>query len=302
MKVWVALEDTADRTAHPAARGTAVKSALFDEYVRATDGTAHSPVILHAPHGGRVIPKRFRSAFVVSDAELDAELDALTDHFTDRLVASVIGSSPVPASQALREVPASAVINGLSRFVVDVERFDDETEEMRAAGMGVLYTHGSQGQRIRDLDDLETPPLMAFYSAYSDTMRALTDAAIEKHGCAVIIDVHSYPRRALPYELHADEHRPELCVGFEQPHASDELLAAVAAVFSDFEMRPNGPFHGAYVPLAHYRADARVQAVMLEIRRDCYMDESRLVVDEEAFTAVREALGRLVASVAALQA
>jgi hypothetical protein len=39
---------------------------------------------------------------------------------------------------------------------------------------------------------------------------------------------------------------------------------------------------------------------MLEIRRDCYMDESRLVLDAEAFTAVREALGRLVASVAAL--
>jgi hypothetical protein len=71
-------------------------------------------------------------------------------------------------------------------------------------------------------------------------------------------------------------------------------------VFGDFEMRLNEPFHGAYVPLAHYRTDTRVQAVMLEIRRDCYMDGSRLVVDAEAFTKVREALGRRVASVAAL--
>jgi N-formylglutamate amidohydrolase len=76
--------------------------------VLVTDATAHSPVILHAPHVGRVIPKRFRSAFAVSNAELDA----LTDHFTDRLVASVIGASPVAAGQASREVPASAVING----------------------------------------------------------------------------------------------------------------------------------------------------------------------------------------------
>ena len=46
------------------------------------------------------------------------------------------------------------------------------------------------------------------------------------------------------------KHRPELCVGSEQAHALDELRAAVAEVFGDFEMRPNEPFHGAYVPHA----------------------------------------------------
>jgi hypothetical protein len=41
--------------------------------------------------------------------------------------------------------------------------------------------------------NLETPPLTAFYSAYSDTMRALTDAAIEQHGRAVIIAANQRP-------------------------------------------------------------------------------------------------------------
>lgn len=278
--------------------GSAVKSALFDDYVRVTDATATSPVILHAPHGGRVVPKRYRSSFTVSTAELDAERDAMTDHFTDRLVAAVVGSAPA-AHGAHPGTPASAIINDLSRFVVDVERFDDESEELNAVGMGVLYTHGSQGQRIRELSDQETPALTAFYSAYSEAMRALTDAALERHGRAVIIDVHSYPRHALPYELHGDDHRPELCVGFDPEHADDALLAAVASAFDAFEMRPNEPFRGAYVPAAHYRTDERVQSVMLEIRRDCYLDESRLIVDSEAFAAVRTALGELVTAVSA---
>ena len=34
------------------------------------------------------------------------------------------------------------------------------------------------------------------------------------------------------------------------------------------------PFSGALVPAKHYRADKRVTAVMIEVRRDLYMDEA----------------------------
>jgi N-formylglutamate amidohydrolase len=35
----------------------------------------------------------------------------------------------------------------------------------------------------------------------------------------------------------------------------------------------NRPFAGALVPNAFYGGDARVQSVMIEVRRDLYMDE-----------------------------
>ncbi|WP_241986211.1 N-formylglutamate amidohydrolase [Cryobacterium sp. TMT2-17-1] len=105
---------------------THTETALF----RLIDNSATSPVILHAPHGGRAIPAEHLHSYVISPAELEAEKDIMTDHFTDELVGAITG--------------ASAVINGLSRFAVDVERFPGDTEEMNAVGMGVLYTHGAR--------------------------------------------------------------------------------------------------------------------------------------------------------------
>ncbi|MEJ3404786.1 N-formylglutamate amidohydrolase [Rathayibacter sp. YIM 133350] len=255
-------------------------SSLFNYYARVLDRTDASPVIVHAPHGGRAIPAEHRGAFTIGDAELSAELDAMTDHFTDELAASVDG--------------VSHVINRLSRFVVDVERFPDESEEMNAVGMGVLYTHGSRRQRIRSVSTAERDTLLDFFGAYSAAVTDLTDRALERHGRVVIIDVHSFPQHPLPYELHADERRPELCLGFDAAHAPAETIAAVRDAFDGWDVGANEPFHGAYVPLKHYQRDARVQAVMLEIRRDRYMDEGSGRRGRAAFDGLRRSIQALV--------
>ena len=233
------------------------------DWVKVVDGTMSSPVIIHAPHGGTSIPAESRKEFVVTDAELDAEILALTDHSVDDF-----------ARAAKRRAGGSVVINRLSRFVVDVERFPGPEEEKNAVGMGVLYTHGSQRQLVRSIPDEAVADYMRFFVEYSVLLARLVNRAIAAHGRAIIIDVHSYHRAVLPHELHVTEPRPELCVGYEEFHMSDELRGAVADCFAGFEQGDNQTFHGSYVPLEHYRRDARVQSVMLEIRRDMYMDEA----------------------------
>lgn len=245
-----------------------------------TDNSATSPVIVHAPHGGRLIPEEHRSAYVVSAAALEAEKDVMTDHFTDLLIRGLVG--------------ASSMVNELSRLSVDVERFANDSEEMNAAGMGVLYTHGSRGQHIRDLAQADRPALMRHFDDYSAAFTDLVNGTLSRHGRAVIIDVHSYPEHALPYELHAEQPRPELCLGYETFHASAESVRTVMEAFDHLQILANVPFAGAYVPLAHHKTDTRVQSVMLEIRRDVYINQSTLKVQPEPFRALQHSLQHLV--------
>jgi len=258
---------------------------MTQPYFRIRALSATSPVILHAPHGGRLIPSEHLDAFVISPAELEAEKNIMTDHFTDVLVGGITG--------------ASSVINELSRFAVDVERFPDESEEMNAVGMGVLYTHGSRRQEIRDLRRADQPALMRHFDSYSAAFTDLVDATLRRHGRAIIIDVHSYPEHALAYELHADQPRPELCLGFEDFHAPEDFVRDVTGTFAHLDTLPNGPFAGAYVPLKHYGTDARVHSTMLEIRRDVYMDEATLMLKQRPFLDLQESLQDLVHTLAA---
>ncbi len=84
----------------------------------------------------------------------------------------------------------------------------------------------------------------------------------------MIINVHSFPLQALPYELHAQDRRPEVCLGVDDEHTPAWLLAAAEQAFAGMDVAVNEPFRGTYVPLRHYGEDLRVSSIMVEWRRD----------------------------------
>ncbi|MFD7258283.1 N-formylglutamate amidohydrolase [Streptomyces sp. NPDC059874] len=235
------------------------------ESFRLLPGAATSPVILHVPHSSRVVPESVRGGMVLDDQALARELDHITDsHTADIAAAAAAGSSVTPWQ----------FVNGLSRLVIDPERFPDEREEMRAVGMGAVYTRTTHRERLRP-DDFDDRPLIdRYFHPYADAMTRAVEDRLEAVGRAVIIDVHSYPTEPLPYELHGDGHRPPICLGTDPFHTPAGLLAAAEKAFAGFGGTGlDSPFAGTYVPLKHYGKDERVSALMIEIRRDVYMSE-----------------------------
>ncbi|WP_435972698.1 N-formylglutamate amidohydrolase [Streptomyces sp. Qhu_M48] len=228
-------------------------------------GAPDSPVILHVPHSSRVVSPDARAGITLDEGALARELDHITDAHTAEMAAGAAAAAPLTPWR---------FVNGLSRLVVDPERFPDEREEMLAVGMGAVYTRTTHREELRP-DGFDGEPLIDRY--FRPYARAVTDAVAERLaavGRAVIIDVHSYPTKALPYELHGDGSRPPICLGTDPFHTPAPLLDAAREAFAGFGgTELDSPFAGTYVPLRHYGKTPEVSALMVEIRRDLYLDE-----------------------------
>jgi N-formylglutamate amidohydrolase len=260
--------------------------------IRAHDlyrGAAASPVLLHVPHAGLEVPGWARGHLLPDDADLAAEQAALTDHLTDRIALCAAAAAPVRPW---------VLVNRVSRFVVDPERFPDEREEMAAVGMAAVYTHDTHGRRIRADDAAHRDELLAaYYATWADAVADLADARLAATGRAVLIDVHSYPSTPLPYELHADGPRPAVCLGTDPAHTPPDLIAAAERAFAQVgEVGTDSPFGGSYVPLRHHGTDLRVRSVMVELRRDRHLVEPAGPVTA-GFAVAARALAALVDAV-----
>ena len=221
--------------------------------------------IFHVPHDSTLIPTEVRNQFSLSDADLNHELIKMTDHHTLDLFTK--GAS---GNQVIR--------SPVSRLVMDVERFeDDEQEIMSKRGMGAVYMSTHAGAPLRHpIAPFEREKLLErWYRPHHDALTKAVDQVITQYSKALVIDAHSFPSTALPYELDQSPDRPEICIGTDEFHTPVALAKSMEQAFivAGLDVRMNSPFAGALVPLNRYGKDQRVSAVMIEVRRDLYANE-----------------------------
>jgi N-formylglutamate amidohydrolase len=222
-------------------------------------------VVLHIPHDSIVIPNSVRNQFLLSDDELNIEIMRMTDHFTRALFAE-------PESEAI------VVCAPVSRLVVDVERFPEDTQEpMAARGMGAIYEVTSHGLPLRRKLSIEErkAAMRDWYAPHHDRLEVAVTSILDRFDRCLVIDCHSFPGKPLPYE-NADpfQERPDICIGSDQFHTPKELEFAFVEAFSSngWQVEVNKPFSGSLVPASRYCADSRVTSLMVEINRDLYLD------------------------------
>jgi N-formylglutamate amidohydrolase len=205
-------------------------------------GDALSPVIIHVPHASTRIPDHIAQHLLLSAQELQQELDLMTDGLTDQL-----------ARHASQKAKVSPWIfeNTLSRLVFDPERFPDESEVMNEVGMGVVYSKTSDQKPLRDISEAESQEIVdTYFKPYSLAFQALVAERLEALGDVVIIDLHSYPVVASDYELYKESARPALCLGVDDFHTSEALVALATEEMSGLgDIDINTPFVGTYVPM-----------------------------------------------------
>ena len=136
---------------------------------------------------------------------------------------------------------------------------------------------------------------MQYYTPHHARLDRLAQEALDRCGRCVVLDCHSFPAAPLPTQTSFLDVSPEICIGTDPTHTSPELRDLVVAHFHrlGFEVRVDKPFAGALVPNAFYGTDTRVQSVMVELRRDLYMDEATGERRHEGFRRLQGALTEL---------
>ena len=205
-----------------------------------------SSLVVHVPHASIIIPDDVWPEFLVPRSDVEAEALGSADLYTDEM-----------ARQAW---PWAEIVEAeVSRIVVDVERYDDDSkEEMAEVGRGALYTCDHQRKAIRkSLSQARRDELLdRYYWPHWEHLRA-------KAAGAILIDLHTYPAEPWPIERHTQGQRPEIDIGFTKGLTPTAWVGALTGHFRQqgYNVGHNTPYVGVI--------DAGAKAaVMIEIRRD----------------------------------
>ena len=163
--------------------------------------------------------------------------------------------------------------------------------------MGVIHTHGTHRQPVRRGLTLEERQslLDLYYRPHHDELTWAVQRRLEKHGKCLVLDCHSFPAEALPYERYRDARRPDFCLGTDDFHTPEKLVVNAVRGLSrqGFSVARNVPFRGTLVPLEYLERDRRVRSLMIEVNRSLYMNDD--------FSLCERGVTRVIAALRELQ-
>lgn len=237
----------------------------FDSY----NEKARSPVVVTVPHAGRDYPTDLADRLAVPFDRIRP----LEDRYADLLVEGVVAAGyPVLVART-------------PRLMIDLNR--GETDFTVAAVSGARSpaprpSHRARGGLGLVPDRLGTTQLWKAPTKASDLAQRLAHihrpwhvavtAALSKararHGCAVLIDIHSMPPLL-------GQQAAQVVIGDRHgASAKPDVMAAAADVFRAEGLRValNAPYAGAYILERHGAPAQGISALQIEVDRQLYLD------------------------------
>jgi N-formylglutamate deformylase len=249
-----------------------------------------TPLLISLPHVGQAVPDDL-AARMTPEALAVAD----TDWHVEHLYAFA------------RHAGAAWLQPRWSRYVVDLNRPPDDAAlypgqlstglcPAQAFDGSALYRDGGpDGAEIAVRRD-------RYWAPYHQALRDLLDAAIDRHGFAVLLDAHSI-RSEVPRLF--DGRLPDINVGTHggiscAPSLSDAVMAELATQ-DRFTCVLDGRFKGGYITRHYGAPDDDVHALQIELAQSAYMDEAGTAYDAARAAALIGVLSRVVSALLAFQ-
>ena len=231
-------------------------------------GTA--PLLVSLPHDGTALPDEIA-------ARLTAQARTVPD--TDWHVARLYAFA--------RELGASMLVPRFSRYVIDLNRSEDDVSlypGQNTTGLCPIVRFSGDPVYLAGQEPSEDEVrarVERYWRPYHDALRAELDRIRTAHGRVVLWEGHSI-RGELPFLF--DGRLPDLnlgtAAGASCSQALQARLEALLAAQDDYDFVVNGRFKGGHIT-RHYGDPANgVEAVQLEISQRVYMDENTQAYEE----------------------
>ena len=242
-----------------------------------------TPVVVEVPHAGLGVDAAALSTMLVPARCLARDADL----FVDEVVRDVVLEG------------ATLLIAGASRFVVDLNRDEEDHDAAAVAGSpgesaphGVVWHRATLGERVLSApvsrDEL-TRRLDAYHRPYHRELTALIAEKRQRFGHAVVVSAHSMPSNGVDGRGRTVA-RADIVPGTRgRTSAATALIDHVdrEARTHGFSVRHDDPYRGGFVT-RHYGKPARnVHVVQIELARRLYMSEDTLCTIEPGMTRLR---------------
>jgi N-formylglutamate deformylase len=246
-----------------------------------------APLLVSLPHDGSAIPDSLKARMTpVARGAPD------TDWHVSRLY------------DFARTMGASMLVPAYSRYVIDLNRGEDDTSLypgqnttglvplVRFSGEPV-YPPGAEPDAGEVAERLER-----YWRPYHQALRGELDRLRAMHGRVVLWEGHSIRGSGLPFLF--EGRLPDLNLGTATGASCSPTLQArlesVLAAQADYDWVSNGRFKGGHIT-RHYGAPADgIEAVQLELSQRTYMDEESFEYDEARAARLKPLLLRLLAA------
>ena len=236
--------------------------------------------VVHLPHSGVEIPKNYRDDYLLSNELLRRNIFEYADYLTDELYKPFIENF-------------TSVINPYSRLFMDPERFFEDTKES-------MHTEHRLGWFYENAILEKTPlrctthkdEIATYYHEHHQKLLGLVENKLLRYKECIIIDCHSFSNRR--YWFHKqDINLPDICIGFDEFHQDEHLVALLLEEFSEYKIGINTPYAGSLVPMKYYNKDNRVKSVMIEINKKLYL-QSDNTTKSEGFVKIQNHFANIV--------
>lgn len=239
-------------------------------------GHRQSPLVVSVPHAGTLIPEEELSRYALPPDLLAADVDLFVDRLYD----------------AAPELGATLIATPVSRFVVDLNRFEDDlcpsvvlgTTRNTAAGYygnrGVIWGVSTRGESIYRLPlprEVHEARIEAYHRPYHRLLEAALAEARAHFGFALLLDAHSMPSVAKVAHADAGERRADVVPGDVMGVSCARSLTQAVVGFWEEQGRSvalNKPYRGGAITRRYGRPEEGIHAIQVELNRSLYMDES----------------------------